>query len=501
MLPAMRLPLLLLTALALLAAGEGASAARPAGSVAYIKIDGAIEPGRAEYFKQSLERAKQAKVATVVVHLTTDGGLVRSGEDMLKAALNAPEGMRLVAYVDNRAYSAGSLIAYGHHEVWLAPSATIGDVGVIMIKQDGTMEYAPEKGETVVRTLMKLASQHRGWDKAKLLKMVALNQELYRFDFPPEPGASATAPRSVFVIEDDLNTWLSAHPEVAKQDKVLVLGKDRLISYAAAEAVKESMATGLVDDLDGLFSKLGTSKAQVLDLSPSRSEEIAWVLAGFAPLLAAAAVLFLVLELKAPSGIWATLAVICGVLFFACQFYLQLSNYWEVLLIVAGIGLVVADLLWLPTGGMLSLAGGALALTGLLLAFMPDAGQFEVGSGDWDGALASALKQAALAMVVAAAGTVVAMLSLPRFAARSGMAAMGDIGATAADAAAEPAGLPAAGRRGSARTDLRPGGAVLVDGREFGATSEHGAFIAAGTPVEVVGMSFGELVVRPVQEA
>jgi membrane-bound serine protease (ClpP class) len=224
---------------------------------------------------------------------------------------------------------------------------------------------------------------------------------------------------------------------------------------------------------------------------------MSWTLAEWAPLLAALAVIFLILEFKTPGvGIWATLAVTCGAAFFICQFYMELASYLEVVLVVAGLGLVVAELFILPTGGWLAIGGGLLACTGFVLAFMPDASQFQPATPEWSGNLNSALMRSLLAMATVTSGAILAILALPRMALRTGMAAAAAIdGTSAAPIERELAAL--AGRRGVAASDLRPGGRVVVDGRELGAVSEHGEFIAVGAPVVVSGVQFGELVVRP----
>jgi membrane-bound serine protease (ClpP class) len=491
-----------------------AAEARPAATpVAYLPIDGPIDSGRARFFKRALAEAKTKGARTVVVHLTTDGGKLESGREMLLEALNVgADGPRLVAFVDNRAYSAGSLIAYGHHEILLTPQATIGDIGVIMMKQDGTIEYAPEKIETVVRTLLRSAGQNRGWNTAKLAKMVAREQVLWQID---RDGTRE------WVIGDDLPAFLARHQELRRDGDFIVsgpataaeaktaesrryghavLGEDRLLSYTAQGAVDDGMATALVADLDAVYARLGTSKDAVISLAPSTTESVSWTLAEFAPLLAALAVIFLILEFKTPGvGIWATLAVVCGAAFFVCQFYMELASYVEVVLVVLGVGLVLAELFLLPTGGWLAIAGGLLMAAGFVLAFMPDISQFDPKTPEWGGNFAGALFRSLLALTAITVAAVLTIIALPRMALRTGLATATAIdGTSAAPLEHDLAAL--AGQRGTASSDLTPSGRVAVGGREVGAASEHGEFIRAGAAVVVVGVHFGELVVRPAGE-
>lgn len=470
---------------------EAAATPSSAKRIAYVKIDGVIDPGKSKYYRRALDQAIAAKVDAVVVHLTTPGGRVDSAEEMTKAALAVPDdGPLMVAFVDRRSYSAGSLIAFAHRRIYVTPVATIGDIGVILIGADGQMEYAPEKGETVVRALLRSVAQKNGWNEAKLLKMTARNQDLYRFDLPTG---------QVWVIEDDLPRFLAAHPEVNNGDKILLLGKDRLLSYTAKEAIDEKMATGQVTDLAGLYRELGGDPTTVLNLAPSGTEEFSWTLGGFAPLLAALAVMFVILELKSPGvGLWISLAGVCGVLFFICQFYLELASYPEVLLVTIGVVAIGLEIFLLPTGGLLALMGTGMAMVGLVLAFMPDANQFAPTDPRWSGNLLDALISSLLAMLVAAGGLVALILALPRLAVTRRMASVAEITATSSSDSPTSATNLGVGSRAIARSDLTPNGAIVCNGRELNGESQNGEFIKAGTAVEIVGMRFGEAIVRPV---
>lgn len=471
-------------------AGPEPTASAPV--VAFVPVDGVIDDHRAGQFKRTLEQALAAKPDYVVVRIATDGGHLGSAMEMLERALKVDnQQTRLIAYIDNRAYSAGALIAYGHDRIYMTDQAYIGDIGVITI-QDGKIEYLPEKIESPVRALLRQAGQHNGWDQAKLQKMTARNQELWRFDL-------SDGTRS-FVIEDDLPAFLAEHPGLTREQGVLISGKDRLLTYTAKEAVAEGMATALVKDLDEVYRLLGSDPAHVLRFEPTRNERIAETLGGWAPLLAGLAVLLLIMEFKMPSGgLFLVGAALCGGAFLICQYWLDLAGAFEVIVILLGIGAVIAEIFFLPTGGILAI-GGLLAIgLGLIFAFMPNSYQFEAGDMRWGAAVIDALVQSLIALTVLTVGVVIAIASLPRTRAMRVLAS-----ATAIDgssAGAVEADAPSLlGRRVVARTMLRPSGYVVVDGRDMAAIAEHGAMVAEGSEVEIVAAQLGELVVRPVSE-
>lgn len=484
----LRLLLLILALWLPLAAADGtvASASR-SGLTVYIPINGMIEPHLARYVERALDAAESASASTVVLHIDTDGGRVDSAREILDRLLRVPaNGPRLIAWIHFRAISAGALIAYGCHEVHLTSQATIGNIGVIFQKPDGTMDFASEKAETMVRALLKQSAEHRGWNRGKLLKMTARNQELYRFD---------VAGTTTWVIEEDLAAYLAAHPG-ATRPTVPDKGKDLLITYTAPEAVREGMATALHTDLAAFYHDLGIDAAAVRDLSPTQTETVARALAGFAPLLAGLAALFLMIELKAPGvGLWISLSGVCAALFFICQFYQELAGAPEVILVIVAVAIIAADLFWLHTGGMVAMAGAALGLGGLILAFMPDVSQFAPSTEGWSASLAAAVTQSLFALAMMAVGATVIVLTLPKNPLVARLTLKRELSANATDPATTH---DLVGRRGLARSALRPGGTIDVDGQSLSAVSEQGEFVPAGTAVEVVAFSLGEAVVRPV---
>ena len=470
--------------------------------VGYLPIEGAIDDTKAAYFKRSLKAAQASELTHVVVHFTTPGGGLGAGMEMLNAALSVPQNKpRLIAFVDDHSLSAGSLVAYGHDEVLVTSKALLGDIGVITQGTDGKIEYLPEKIETVVRSLLRNAAQHRGWDEAKMVKMTARNQELYRFTLPavPATGADEAKPaKEVFVIQDDLGTWLAAHPDIKSESKVLVLGVDRLLSYTARDAVAQGMATAMVADLEAVYLRLGVTKTDVTDLSPSSTERTAWTLAGIAPLLAALALGLVFLEFKMPmGGLWLVLAAIVGVGFFICQFYQDLATSIEVVIIVIGLILILVEVFAFPVGGLLAGSGALMVVIGLVLSFMPTTTQFQPSVDGWGTMAMAAIWQSLTAVIVLTIGTIVMIAALPKMALKTGLADAAAITGTSGGAL-EVEAATLVGSRGIAHTILRPGGQIRIGQRILGAVSGDGGFIAEGAPVEVTGVHYGELVVSAV---
>ena len=471
-------------------------AAADYGTVGYIAIDDIIDRFSDRYLARTIEQARVEDIDTLLVRIDTDGGEVHHARTMFKRILDLEAaGIRTVAFIDFRAISAGALIAYAHEEVYLAETASIGDIGVVFQSPEGEIKYAPEKFETVVRTLLAQAAEQRGWNRGMLLKMTAHQQSLYRITLP---DGSVD-----YVIEDDLPELLARHPDLDRDDPAQVIvyrGPDRLLTLTGLEAVRFGMASGNIADLDAMHAHLGVSTDEIVDLSPRGTERAAWALSRFAPALAGLAVLFLLFELKTPGvGLWAGLAALLGTGFLLAQYSLDLIENYELLLIAIGLALLAVDVFTAMGGGLLAAAGVATGLTGLVLAFLPNDLAFDLDDPIFLDALREAGFGSATAVGIVVGGFLLAIRYLPRTALRRRFMVEGAVTATSAGDIEARAGR-LVGERGKATEALHPSGMVRVGGESIRALARHGVYIAAGTTVEVVSVEFGEVIVRAVSD-
>lgn len=155
---------------------------------------------------------------------------------------------------------------------------------------------------------------------------------------------------------------------------------------------------------------------------------------------------------------------------------ITLTSIWLILVLVAiGLLLVVAEV-FIPSGGVIGILGGALIITAIVGGFMrgPGTGIIVLVAG---GVLTPVCISAAVKM-------------LPRSKLGTGIVLGDDSGgneravsrldlATAADRSA------LVGKRGKVVRDLRPAGVILLDGQRVEVVSE-GEFLESGTEAEVI---------------
>ncbi|MDA3962860.1 MAG: hypothetical protein PF961_18915 [Planctomycetota bacterium] len=474
---------------AVAAAAPSTATKLQAGTAAWIEIEGTIDPVQLAYLKRAFAAADEAGVSVIITSIKSPGGYLQSAIEMLELTLSyqGPDHPKLVAYVENEAISAAAALAYSHHEIYLKNTAKIGDIGVIFQTSEG-IEYAPEKIETFMRVQLRTLADVRGWDRALLSKMTARNQILYEIHHYDG--------RLEYVIGDDLPSFRKRNPGIDDSQVVESSGEDRLLTLTAKEAVDMGMASGLVADREAMLAHLGIDSTKVIDLSPSATEELAWALGAWAPLLAAATVLFIVFELKTPGvGIWAILAGISGTAFLVCQYYLEMASHFEAVLLIIGAILIAVELFTMATSGLLAIGGAIIMVMGLFFAFMPNGVQFEFADERWAPAIENALLQALLSLGIAALGVIMLASRLHNSRLMKRLAVTAEISGDSGGVMEHDASL--IGQRGIVSSPLHPGGTVIVAGNEVSARSEHGEALENGRAVIVIRAQFGELVVRP----
>jgi len=477
----------------------GASvAARPSGvavrnaeGLTIVHVEGALDIGTQALLERALEGAR-ARGDRLVLELDTPGGEIDLMWQLANAILDASaDEVSTVAWVHDRALSAGSLLALACERVYMRSHATIGSALPVQIGPGGLMpaaedEAVREKLSSALRGEFRGVAEKNG--RSGLLAEAMVDPELEVIEVRVDG-----APRLVSSQELDDLRERSEPCEFVRT----VVARGELFNATGSEAVALGLADGLAESLDELVGKLGLSGRETTRVERSRSEELAAWLYRLTPLLLIAGFVLLYLEIKTPGfGLPGILALVAfGVVLFG-RFLVGVADVPHVLLIVAGAALVAVELFLVPGTLWPGILGGLLIVFGLIWSFTGSRIGFEYGLDR------KILVEESFRVIQAgfAALLVVWGLSriLPHTPVLSRMVLEGG-GASAPVAVA----APAVGAAGRAATALRPVGKVVLDGdpaREFEARSE-GPVIASGARVEVVEQQLsGRLVVRELGE-
>jgi len=409
---------------------------RVEGVVYIIPIEGTIDEGLAVFVRRALREAREAGAVAVLVEINTFGGRVDSATD-IKDALVAVE-VPVIAFVTQRAWSAGALIALGARYLAMAPGTSIG-----------AAEPRPADPKTIsaLRREFEAAAEHRGRD-------------------PRIAGAMVDA--SV-VIEG-------------------LTGEGEILTLSAQQARELGFADFVGMRRAEVLEAFGITATALVETEPNWAERIARFLTDpvISSILLTLGFLGLITELTSPGwGVPGTGGLVALALFFGARFIAGLAGLEIIITVLLGLALIALEVFVIPGFGVAGVAGVAALLAGIYFSF-PDA--------------SSALNSLAASLLAAIVLAVVLLRFLPRTRAWQRLVLETRIEEAEEDrqfreAVTGEEGLLTPGRVGRALTALRPAGTIEVGERRFDAVTE-GEFVEAGSPVRIVLVEGRRIVVR-----
>ena len=413
-------------------------------------------------------------------------------------------GIPVVCFINNWAISAGALLAYSCRFIAIVKDAAMGAAEPVIPGVNGEMTSASEKVNSAMRADMANRAQFFGRNPAIAEKMV--DKDLILVDRNGE-----------FVFLTNTEDIIKSDVVVSPKGKLLTLNGEELIKYGVADillppAKLESITMQEEHKGEWPLSKMLLGNYPFFKEMPHtevESYQMDWKTRFFSFLLSPVVSSLLLLglmfgiyfELSHPGfGLPGSLAVICLLLITLSSFAFQIGNVFELLLMIAGIAIVVIDLLVLPTFGLLGIFGVAAFLMGLFGLMIPGLEHF-----DYDfktGALSQAgeeiLKRIGIlfgTFLVGLGGIALfsryAMPKLKPF--RKFVLTSDQEGYQAGNEAL----LPPVGSEGKALSPLRPAGMVEVNGQPYDAQSS-GGYISKDAKILVTRIEGSRLFVREI---
>ena len=493
-------------------------AARQAERIAVIPIHGAIDGVTLWSIEHRLAAARAGGFDAVVIELDTPGGEVSAMLDIcLRLRSDAP--VNTVAWIRPKAFSAGTFIALACREIVVVPGSVFGDAApIVAIPGVGVTPLPPAeraKQESPLLDELDAAAARRGDDPRLLHAFVAVERALWlverddgvrRFVDRDELASLGLAPDASARKPTGSDGERPVLPEDAPLDATrrwrlveTVDDEDRLLVAQSDEALRWGLATAEVADDEALRAYFGATT--IVRLPETWTEAAVRLLMSWPVRVLLIAIFLVALAIEAMHpGIGVAGAVAAGALLLVigAPGLLGLAAWWEVLLVVLGIGLVAAEIFILPGLGVAGIAGAIAIVAGLAMSFTGT-------NPSTEGARQTLVT--AFATTVAGLGLgAMALWLLSRWLGEIPMLRRAVLSASLAGAGDGPRSRhepepPAAGTLVVADSDLRPSGRVLHDGVLFDAQSD-GTYIARGATVRVVGRSMGTLLVEePAPEA
>jgi membrane-bound serine protease (ClpP class) len=488
-------------------AAEAASAAPTPAAV--VRLEGTVDDYSRDTFIRRFNQAKAAGAKTIVVDLDTYGGLVTSGLDLSRFLKNQSD-VHTVAYVGDKAISAGALIALACNEIVMAPSAQLGDCAPIAMRSDGGLQTLGDteraKSESPILSEFRDSAFRNGYDPLLAEAMVSTKTVVRWVQGPA--GERRFVDQRTF---DDLSR--DGWTEVRETDvPTPVDSESTLLTVSGAAAAKLGLARGQASSLADLSRQRGYNV--VATYAPGGGDKLVeWLNNPLVRMLLM--VLFaqaLYASLHAPGhGFAETLAVLALAVLVGVPLLTGYAQWWEIVVILVGVALLALELFVIPGFGVAGILGVVLVLGGLVLTFV---GREPAGPGFWPELAGTWVNlRNGIAMVVTAllcSMVLSAWLrrylpSMPYFNRLILTATTGNIEDAAAPQRVTGAldDRPMTGAIGEALSELKPGGSALfvdpITGarRVYSVLSDVG-YVARGTRLAVRTTGDNRIVVRPV---
>jgi membrane-bound serine protease (ClpP class) len=430
------------------------SSVQPATPVVYlVPIDGVIDLGLAPMVARALDEAADAGAAAVILEINTFGGRVDAAVLIRDALLRSR--VRTVAFVNQRAISAGALISLAAETIAMADAGTIGAATPVQVGLPGApAQPVEEKTVSYMRKEFRATAESRH-----------------------RPPLFAEA-----MVDADV-----AIPGVIEKGKLLTL--------TTTEALQHHVAQLKSNSVEALLQALDLSGAEIHAVSETWAETVVRFLTNpiVSSLLMTVGMLGIIIEIQSPGfGLPGLVGLSCLTLFLGGHWIVQLAGWEQVLLIGIGLLLIAVEVFVLPGFGVAGILGGLALLGGL--------GSSLVGAGATWEAIVTAVGRAALSLLLAILAGLALLRLFPRLPGGRRLILQTGL-SSGAGYISEPEGDRRwLGHRGTVVSPLRPSGIAQLDGERVDVVSD-GDFLEAGTLIEVIRVDGNRIVVRSVAGA
>lgn len=403
--------------------------------VYHVPIEDNVEKGLLAFLERAFEEAEEQNAEAIVLEIHTPGGFVDAAEEIGKLIDQSP--LRVIAFINSKAHSAGAFIALHAKEIYMSENATIGAAGII----DGEGNTADKKAESAWLAAMEAAAISSGRDPLYARAMADKSIDLPQFRAP--------------------------------------VGE--FLTLTADEALQVEYSEGTANTLQEVLQKAGIEGSEVVAVEPTLAENIARIVTNpiVVPILLSIASLGLVLELYSPGfGVPGTMALSAFGLFFFGHSIAGFAGYETIIMFI--IGLVMLLLEFFVPGGIVGIIGGALIIISLLFA-------------------GASVTHMAYSIIIAMFIAVIGMVILMKFFGKKlhvfNKLVLRDATTTEEGYVSNTNRIELIGRVGEAVTPLRPAGVIVIDHERIDVVSE-GSYIDKGKQVEVIKVEGSRIVVR-----
>jgi membrane-bound serine protease (ClpP class) len=434
------------------------TAARSGRRVMIIPINGTIDSALPFFVKRGIVKAEQYRADAIVLDINTLGGDAKAALLIRDSLVECK--IPTYAYI-YRAISAGALIALSTDHMLMVKGGTIGAAQPYMMPLGGQSHESSPVPEG------KLISYLSG-EFSSTARRKGHNEDIARAFVDPDYGLKG------------------------------IQEKGRPLTLSEEQAMQQEFIEGVCSDFDEFLEKTGYKDAELKTANLTNAELLARFISDpmYSWIFLLIGILGLVLEFKTPGftggGLVGGLAL---VLFFWGNHIAQLTNWFEILLFLLGVGLLVLEIFVIPGFGLAGIAGIGMIFLSIFLAMIqlpPDGFSF----GTWR--LVGPVSTLAVSLAAGTGGLILIVKYFPKTGIWRRLELQTEI-SSGKGHIAPPDLTGLLGVIGETESVLRPSGSVRIQGVRYDAKSECG-FVPAKTKVKVIKIDSASLVVEPFKE-
>ena len=410
-------------------------------------IDSEIDLGMAPYISRIIDDAEKDKADAIIFKINTFGGRVDAATQIKDAILNSR--IKTVAFINNRAISAGALIALSCNKIIMVPGSSIGAATVV----DQSGQKVGEKYQSYMRSEMRSTAERNG--------------------------------RPTNIAEGMVD------------ERVVIPGlvdSTRLVTLTAEEALKYKIADTVLASFDQALAYLDLKNAKIVESRSNWAEDVVKFLNN--PIVSSILIMIgffgLMAEIKSPGwGVAGTTGIIALVLFFGSSYILQLASILEILMFIIGLGLLLAEIFLIPGFGIAGISGLVLIFASIFLSLLGNKPFIDMES------VSIAIIQLSASILFALFGIFVLAKYLPKSRAFNRLV-LAEAEKSEHGFVSYPSAKELLGKEGIAYTTLRPGGTAEIDGKRVDVVADS-EYIDRGTKIRVLRVEGIKVVVTPLK--
>ena len=414
-----------------------------------IKLHQEINAAAARIVSKGLTKAEAKQVDYVILNLNTYGGAVDAA-DSIRSRILACE-IPVIAFINNQAVSAGSLISIACDSIYIKDGSTFGAASVV----NQTGDLMPDKYQAFMKSMMRATAEANGRDPKIAERMV---------------------------MSDSTGKVLS-----------LTMSEAMAVGYCEGNAETIEEVVKAVDP--GAFER---GDYQVDPYTMTFMERM--ILFLMSPVLQAIFMMMIIWgiysEIQSPGiGLALAVAILGALLYFAPLYIEGLAQHWEILLFAVGIILILLEIFVIPGFGIAGISGIVAIVASLTFAMIDN----EIFRADrlWEFRPAMVLKPFAFVVITVFVSVVLSIAIAPRLFKKGGLfgrvALNTELDSKAGYVSTNLSALNSLiGSEVIAATDMRPAGKVLSGESWYDASVKNG-MAAKGDRLKVLLVENGRL--------